>query len=71
MPALDRYDAEGVDDDGQEEVTFEVAQAARLRAERELDQRDVREGRFTGRRARLPGALEGHFLAVSWAKSLG
>ena len=59
MPALDRYDAEGVDDEATDEVSFEQAQAARLRAEREMEQRDIRDGRFTGRRSRLPGALEG------------
>ena len=59
MPGLDRYDAEGVDDEEMGEVSYEQAQAARLRAERELERRDVREGRFAGRRTRLPGALEG------------
>ena len=59
MSALDRYEGEGVDDEATDEVDFMQAQAARLRAERDMDRRDVREGRYTGRRARLPGALEG------------
>ena len=59
MPALDRYDAEGLEDEEVGEVSFEQVQAARLRAERDMERRDVREGRFTGRRSRLPGALEG------------
>ena len=65
MPALDRYDTEAVDDEAMDEVTFEEAQAARLRAEREMERRDVREGRVTGRRARLPGALEGDWRSAS------
>ena len=60
MPALDTYDPEAIDDVVGDDVTFEEAAAARLRAEREMDRRDVREGRGTlGRRHRLPGALEG------------
>ena len=59
MPELDRYDQDDIDDEEVDEnVTFEEAQNARLRAERELDRRDAREG-VTGRRQRLPGALEG------------
>jgi hypothetical protein len=60
MSGLDRYDEEGIDDvqEGGEDVTFEEAQAARLRAERDLDRRDAREG-IAGRRQRLPQALEG------------
>jgi len=59
MSGLDRYDEEGIDDqEGGEDVTFEEAQAARLRAERDLDRRDAREG-IVGRRQRLPQALEG------------
>lgn len=55
MPALDRYEDADIDDDVEDaDVSFE----ARLRAERELDRRDVREGRVP-RRRRLPGALEG------------
>ena len=59
MSALDQYEEEGVDDEVTGEADFASAQAARLRAEHEMERRDVREGRFTGRRARLPGALEG------------
>ena len=50
MPALDRYDNRDIDD---EEVgeTFEAREAARLRAERDMD-------RVQGiRRSRLPAAL--------------
>lgn len=50
MPALDRYDARDIDDEEVPE-TFEEREAARLRAEREMDQAQGR------RRARLPGAL--------------
>ena len=59
MSGLDRYDDADLDDNevGQD-VTFEEAQAARLRAEADLDRRDAREG-VGGRRQRLPGALEG------------
>ena len=59
MPELDQYDQDDIDDEEVDEnVTFEEAQNARLRAEHELDRRDAREG-VTGRRQRLPGALEG------------
>lgn len=62
MSALDRYDQDDIDDaDAGQDVTFEEAQAARLRAEAELDRRDAREG-VGGRRQRLPGALEGSLL---------
>ena len=60
MPELDRYDPDAIDDeDVGEDVTFEEAAAQRLRAEREMERRDEREGRAPGRRVRLPGALEG------------
>ena len=62
MSGLDRYDQDDIDDaDVGQDVTFEEAQAARLRAEAELDRRDAREG-VGGRRQRLPGALEGAHL---------
>lgn len=65
MSGLDQYDQDDIDDaDAGEDVTFEEAQAARLRAEAELDRRDVREG-VGARRQRLPGALEGGFYSVS------
>ena len=59
MPELDRYDPRHIDDAASEGGSFGAAQEARLRAEEALDRRDQREGRATGRRARLPGALEG------------
>ena len=59
MSGLDRYDPDDIDDaDVGQDVTFEEAQAARLRAEADLDRRDAREG-VGNRRQRLPGALEG------------
>lgn len=58
MPELDQYDQDDIDDEVEQNVTYEEAQNLRLRAERELDRRDAREG-VTGRRQRLPGALEG------------
>ena len=59
MPALDNYDQDDIDDEGLDEsVSYEEQQNARLRAEQELDRRDAREDP-TGRRQRLPGALEG------------
>lgn len=58
MPALDRYDPRDIDDEEVPE-TFEEREAARLRAERELDQAQGR------RRTRLPGALlEGGVLSA-------
>ena len=59
MPGLDKYEPNDIDDEDEHDVTYEEAQAARLRADRELDRRDVREGRATGRRQRLPEVLEG------------
>ena len=59
MPELDRYDTRYIDDAASEGGSFGAAQAARLRAELDMERRDQREGRATGRRARLPGALEG------------
>lgn len=50
MPALDRYDQRDIDDDVVEEG-FEDREAARLRAEDEMDRAQGR------RRTRLPGAL--------------
>ena len=58
MEHLDRYEREGIDADFEDDMDAEAALDARARAERDLDRRDVREGRVTGRR-RLPGALEG------------
>ena len=58
MEHLDRYERDGIDADFVDDMDAEAALDARARAERDLDRRDVREGRVTGRR-RLPGALEG------------
>jgi len=58
MEHLDRYEREGIDAEFEDDMDAEAALDARARAERDLDRRDVREGRVTGRR-RLPGALEG------------
>lgn len=58
MPELDRYDVRDIDD-AESGGSFGAAQDARLAAERAMERRDEREGRVTGRRARLPGALEG------------
>lgn len=59
MPELDQYDPEDIDDGAvDQDITYAEAQNNRLRAERELDRRDAQEG-VTGRRQRLPGALEG------------
>ena len=59
MEHLDRYEAAGMDDAFLDDVTEEERFAARLAAERELAERDVVEGRLTGRRRGLPAALEG------------
>lgn len=59
MEHLDRYEARGIDDAFIDDVTEEERFAARLAAERELAERDVVEGRLTGRRRGLPAALEG------------
>lgn len=58
MEHLDRYEREGIDDQFIDDVTEEERFAARLAAERELADRDVLEGRLTGRRRGLPAALE-------------
>ena len=60
MPALDAYDGEDLDDgaEADEPMSFE----ARARAEAAMARRDQREGRtggVGGRRARLPGVLQG------------
>ena len=55
MEHLDRYEREGIDMDFVDTARGEEGLAARLAADRELDRRDVREGR----RRRLPGALAG------------
>lgn len=55
MDRLDRYEAEGIDAEFQDAVPAEQAMAARMAAERDLRQRDVREARRRG----VPGALEG------------
>ncbi len=62
MEHLDRYEAAGMDDAFLDDVTEEERFAARLAAERELAERDVVEGRLTGRRRGLPAALEGAWL---------
>ena len=62
MEHLDRYEREGIDDQFIDDVTEEERFAARLAAERELADRDVLEGRLTGRRRGLPAALEGAYL---------
>lgn len=54
-PLLDRYEEDGLDQDYAGEDDAAAALAARRAAERELDRRDMREGK-RGRRA-LPGAL--------------
>ena len=59
MEHLDRYEREGIDEDFVEDITDAEALGARAAAERELERRDAREGRTTGRRRRLPGALDG------------
>ncbi|KAL4424005.1 hypothetical protein ABPG75_001306 [Micractinium tetrahymenae] len=58
MEHLDRYEGDGIDDAYVDDVTEEERFAARLAAERELAERDVVEGRLTGRRRGLPAALE-------------
>ena len=59
MEHLDRYEREGIDEGFIDDVTEEERFAARLAAERELQERDALEGRLTGRRRGLPAALEG------------
>jgi hypothetical protein len=59
MEHLDRYERVGIDDGFIDDVTEEERFAARLAAEEELADRDVLEGRLTGRRRGLPAALEG------------
>ena len=58
MPELDRYDPRDIDD-AESGGSFGAAQGARLAADLAMERGDAREGRVTGRRARLPGALEG------------
>ncbi|KAL4856536.1 DNA replication licensing factor MCM2 [Chlorella vulgaris] len=58
MEHLDRYERVGIDDGFIDDVTEEERFAARLAAEEELADRDVLEGRLTGRRRGLPAALE-------------
>lgn len=58
MEHLDRYEADGIDEEFIDDVTDEERFAARLAAERELADRDRLEGRGTSRRGRLPAALE-------------
>ena len=60
MPALDAYDVEDLDD--RPEVDEPMSFEARARAEAAMARRDQREGRtggVGGRRARLPGVLQG------------
>lgn len=57
MEHLDRYEADGIDQDFAEDITEEERLAARFAAERELAARDRLEGR-SARRGRLPTALE-------------
>ena len=59
MEHLDRYERAGIDEAFVDDVTEEERFAARLAAERELEERDALEGRLTGRRRGLPAALEG------------
>lgn len=59
MEHLDRYEGDGIDDAYVDDITEEERFAARLAAERELAERDLVEGRLTGRRRGLPAALEG------------
>jgi hypothetical protein len=59
MEHLDRYERAGIDEAFIDDVTEEERFAARLAAERELEERDALEGRLTGRRRGLPAALEG------------
>lgn len=69
MEHLDRYEGDGIDDGYVDDVTEEERFAARLAAERELAERDVVEGRLTGRRRGLPAALEGASVGLgsTWA----
>lgn len=65
MEHLDRYEGDGIDDGYVDDITEEERFAARLAAERELAERDLVEGRLTGRRRGLPAALEG--ACAAWA----
>jgi hypothetical protein len=58
-PGLDTYEAEGIDEGFEEEMTFEEQMEARRRAEEDMEQRDG------GRRRKraLPRALEGESTA--------
>ncbi|KIZ00062.1 hypothetical protein MNEG_7903 [Monoraphidium neglectum] len=55
MSGMDQYEADGLDQEYTEQMTYEERAAARLAAEAALDRRDA-GGR---RRKRMPGALEG------------
>lgn len=59
MEHLDRYEGAGIDEEFVDDVTEAERMAARFAAERELNDRDILEGRrVPGRRGRLPAALE-------------
>ena len=58
MEHLDRYEGAGIDEDYIDDITDVARMEARVAAERELEERDVLEGRGTNRRGRLPAALE-------------
>ena len=58
MEHLDRYEAAGIDEDFIDDVSDADRMAARVAAERELEERDMIEGRGPARRTRLPAALE-------------
>lgn len=56
MPHLDRYAGSELASQS-ESIDYSAEVAARRAAERQMDQRDVVEGRRTGRDTRLPDAL--------------
>lgn len=58
MEHLDRYEGAGIDEEFVEDITDAERMAIRAAAERELEERDVLEGRGPARRSRLPTALE-------------
>ena len=65
MPALDAYDGEDLDDGAEADVPMSFE--ARARAEAAMARRDQREGRtggVGGRRARLPGVLQGEHYGI-------
>jgi len=62
---LDRYESEGLEDDAEEVLDEDGQYAARLAAERELDDRQRRAGGF------LPRALEGEVRLLCMRKDFG